>query len=165
MKLYRFSPISSSEELVSALTHIHWECMKLCFSSFWEYFPVAGNIGIFCHFEEEYNFLKGIQREICDMKTSVFWKYYTLKNPILIPEYNGIPEWRYTHLYIRKPDPYRAQVGDTDFLIQTLEYQKYKKSLQEWNLIPWARIFPRADLDMIELFHPESDVLWYVRAN
>ena len=55
MKLYRFSPIKTKEDLFEAIKHVHFECYKLCKQSFGYYLPNAGNMGIFCHYEDEYD--------------------------------------------------------------------------------------------------------------
>ena len=71
----------------------------------------------------------------------------------------------YTHLYIRKPDIYRAQVGDVDFYLEQSEYDALKSDLANGKEISGARIFPRNDLDMIELYNPDVDALGYVSTN
>lgn len=74
-----------------------------------------------------------------------------------------IPETLYTHLYIRKPDPYRHHVGDIDLFLEQDEYKAFKEDIQSGKInIDGVRVFPRTDLDMIELFHPDSDVLIYI---
>ena len=57
MNLYRFSPINSKEELLEAIRHTHLECHKLCKQSLGKYLPAAGNVGIFCHYDKEYEYL------------------------------------------------------------------------------------------------------------
>ena len=64
MKLYRFSPIRDKEQLIEAAKHTHFACFELCHQAFDEYLPVAGNISIFCHYEDEYKFLTQIRKEI-----------------------------------------------------------------------------------------------------
>lgn len=162
MKLYRFSPITTKEELLEAIRHTHAECHKLCKRSFGRYFPVAGNIGIFCHYEEEYKILTLLRKELTEASDNFNQKYFRLHEPITIPAVDDIPETTYTHLYIRKPDPYRHHVGDVDFFIEPEEYQKLKISLQAGDNIAGARLFDRTDLDMIELYDPDSDALGYV---
>lgn len=162
MKLYRFSPIQSKEQLLEAIKHIHMECHKLCKQSFGKYFSNAGNIGVFCHYDDEHAFLTELKKELVETSNNPDQKYFKLHNPIIIPAQEDIPETTYTHLYIRKPDPYRHHVGDVDFFIEEDRYQKIKKSLLNGELIKGARIFPREDLDMIELHDPEVDALAYL---
>jgi len=162
MKLYRFSPIKSEDELIQAITYTHKECFELCHNSFGGYLPVAGNIGIFCHYDEEYEFLTGLRKQLTESSDNVDQKYFRLHVPIVIAAQEDIPETTYTHLYIRKPDIYRAQVGDVDFVMEAGRYEKEKEKLANGESIQGARIFPRSDLDMIELYNPDIDVLGYV---
>ncbi len=92
-------------------------------------------------------------------------KYFRLHAPIVIPAVDDIPETTYTHLYIRKPDIYRAQVGDIDFVMEPERYEATKKRLQDGEVIPGGRIFPRGDLDMIELYNSDVDALGYTSVN
>jgi hypothetical protein len=85
-----------------------------------------------------------------------------LHEPIIIPAQGDVPETTYEFLYIRQPDPYRHHVGDIDFYLKESEYVKLKGEMEEGKIIPGARDFPGPHLDMIELFHPDSDVLAYV---
>ncbi len=162
MKLYRFSPIQSKEQLFEAIKHIHLECYKLCEQSFGKYYPNAGNIGIFCHYDDEHTFLTSIRKELTEKSDDINQKYFKLHEPIVIPAEGNIPEAIYTHLYIRKPDPYRHHVGDVDFYIEPEEYKALKRSLLDGEVITGARVFPREDLDMIELYNPDSDALAYL---
>lgn len=72
-----------------------------------------------------------------------------------------MPETAYTHLYIRQPDPYRYQVGDVDFYLEPEEYRKLKQKVKK-GIVKKARVFPRPDLDMIELLDPDVDVLGFI---
>lgn len=165
MKLYRFSPIQSREKLFEAISYIHAECYALCKQSFGEYLPNAGNVGVFCHYDDEYEFLIGVRKELTEPSDNLGQKYFKLHEPIVMPTANSILEATYTHLYIRKPDPYRHHVGDVDFYLEPEKYAELKQSLQDDTIIRGARIFPRTDLDMIELYDPDSDVLAYVSTN
>ncbi|MEK6964001.1 MAG: hypothetical protein AABX70_06225 [Nanoarchaeota archaeon] len=162
MSPYTFSPIRSKAELLKAIAHTHFACYKLCKQSFGIYLPNAGNIGIFCQYEKEYEFLTKLREKLTESSDNVNQKYYRLHKPIVVPAKGGVPRMTYTHLYIRKPDPYRHQVGDVDFFLEPQEYAKIKADLQNGKIIKGARIFPRPDLDMIELFDPDVDALGYV---
>jgi hypothetical protein len=162
MKLYRFSPISSKEQLLEAVKHTHLECHKLCKQSVSKYLPVAGNIGIFCHYDKEYEFLTDLRKQITEPSDNPNKKYFQLHEPITISAKGDIPESTYTHLYIRKPDPYRAQVGDVDFIFEEPVYSQLKTMLLNGTEIYGARVFPRNDLDMIELYDSDVDVLGYL---
>jgi hypothetical protein len=162
MKLYRFSPINTQEELYAAIEHIHSSCYELCKQSFGKYLPNAGNMGIFCHYEDEYTRLVEIRKKLTEPSDDPNQKYFRLLEPIIIPTEAGVPETTYTHLYIRKPDIYRAQVGDVDFYLEQTEYDDLKQRLRSGELVTGARVFPRNDLDMIELYDPDVDALAYV---
>lgn len=163
MQLYRFSPIKDKGQLVEAVKYTHFACYKLCKQSFGNYLPNAGNIGIFCHYDHEYEKLKDLQNKLCEMTDNFNQKYFRFHEPIVIKAEDDVPEATYTYLYIRQPDPYRYQVGDLDFYLEPEEYSKLKQSLLDGTgTIKGARAFDRADLDMIELYDPDIDALAYV---
>lgn len=165
MQLYRFSPIRSKEQLFEAISHIHFECHRLCLQSFGIYLPNAGNMGVFCHYDDEYEFLVGVRKELTEPSDNPSQKYFRLHKPLTIPAKDDIPETTYTHLYIRKPDPYRHHVGDVDFYVEPEQYRRLKQSLLAGEKIKGARVFERPDLDMIELYDPDIDVLGYLSTN
>lgn len=165
MKLYRFSPIQNEEQLHQAIEHVHFTCYELCKQSFGKLLPNAGNMGIFCHYDEEYERLIELRKQLTEASDNPDQKYFKLHNPIVIPAQDNVPETTYTHLYIRKPDPYRHHVGDVDFYLDQTEYDELKNTLLNGSVINGARIFPRNDLDMIELYNPDIDALGYVSTN
>ena len=162
MNLYRFSPIKNEEQLQEAIKHIHLSCYKLCMQSFGKYLPNAGNIGVFCHYDGEYEFLTKLREQLTVASDNFNQKYYRLHKPLVIPSTDDIPETTYTYLYIRKPDPYRYQVGDVDFYLEPEKYDELRKSLLDGVKIKGARAFERSDLDMVELYDPDVDALAYV---
>ncbi len=162
MKLYRFSPIENEEQLTEAIKHTHFACFELCKKAFDKYLPVAGNMGIFCHYDNEYKLLIKLREELTEKSDNWNQKYFLLHKPIVIPAQNDVPKTVYTYLYIRRPDQYRAQVGDVDFVLQDEKYVELKKSLQNDSQINSAKIFNRPDLDMIELSDPDIDALAYI---
>lgn len=165
MRLYRFSPIRSEAELLEAIKYTHYACYQLCRQSFGKYLPNAGNMGIFCHYDDEYGQLIDIRQWLTEPSDDPNQKYFQLLKPIIIPASGDVLETIYTHLYIRKPDPYRHQVGDVDFYLEQHEYDELKQSLLNGKVIKGARVFPRNDLDMIELYDPDVDALGYVSTN
>lgn len=162
MNLYRFSPITSEQALRDAITHIHFECYRLCKDSFGAYLPNSGNVGVFCHYEDEYNYLVSLREQLTESSDNLDQKYFRLHDPIVIPAQGDVPETTYTFLYIRKPDPYRHHVGDIDFHLPESEYAKLKSEMEQGRAVPGARVFPSPRLDMIELYNPDSDALGYV---
>lgn len=165
MSLYTFSPIQTKGQLVEAVRFTHFACYRLCKQSFGEYYPNAGNIGIFCHYDNEYETLTAWRKEMTEASDSFLQKYFRLHEPIAVPAKDDIPETTYTHLYIRKPDPYRHQVGDVDFYLPEDTYKTLKQSMLDGRVVPGARVFDRPDLDMIELYDPDIDALGYISTN
>lgn len=165
MKLYRFSPIQNQDELLEAIRYIHFSCYQLCKQSFGVYLPNAGNMGVFCHYDDEYAQLVEIRKHMAKPSDDPNQKYFELYEPIVIPVEGDVPEATYTHVYIRRPDIYRAQVGDVDFYLERSEYHQLKQSLTNGVEIKGTRVFPRNDLDMIELYDPDIDTLGYVSTN
>jgi hypothetical protein len=162
MKLYRFSPIKNKEQLVEAIRHIHFECFKLCKKSLGEYLTVAGNVGVFCHYQDEYEMLTELRKKMTEPSDNPNKKYFRLHEPIVISAKDDVPETIYEYLYIRKPDPYRSHVGDVDFILEEPKYTKFKNSVLKDTKIKGARVFERSDLDMVELYDPDVDALGYV---
>lgn len=165
MILYRFSPIKNKDELFETIKYTHFACYQLCKQSFDSHLPNAGNLGIFCHYNDEYERLTAIRREITEPSDNPDQKYFKLYEPIVIPAQDNVPETTYTYLYIRKPDPYRYQVGDVDFYLEQVQYDELKLSLIEGKEVNGVRLFPRNDLDMVELYNPDIDALGYVSTN
>lgn len=162
MSLYTYSPIETRDELLEAIKFTHFACYQLCKESFGTYYPNAGNIGIFCHYDDEYERLTAWRKEMTEASESFLQKYFRLYEPIVIAARDDVPETTYTHLYIRKPDPYRHQVGDVDFYLPEEQYRQLKQEVLAGRTIPGARAFDRTDLDMIELYNPDVDALGYI---
>jgi len=162
MKLYRFSPIKNKEELFKAIEHVHIQCHKLCLQKFGYFLPVAGNIGIFCHYDEEFEKLTEIRKEMTDINEHWNRKYYKLLKSITLHALNDIPPTIYTHLYIRHPDPYRSHVGDVDFYMEPEKYRKLKESLLTGTQIKGVRLFERKEEDMVEMYDPDIDAVAFV---
>ena len=159
MKLYRFSPIKNKEELFEAIKYTHFTCFLLCKKALGKYLPVAGNIGIFCHSKEEFEFLTKLGEELTDHNAPNFnGKYFRLYEPIIIEEKDDVPETTYEYLYIRQPDEIRFEVGDVDFVIDKNEFGKIRKldSINE------VRIFDRPDLGMCMLSNLDFDILSFL---
>lgn len=157
MKLYRFSPIETEEQLFEAIRHLHYACNKLCYQIFGRYLPNAGNVGVFCHYDKEYDALIELRKKLTQEADNINQKYFRLHEPITIEANEMGPQNTYSYLYIRRPDPYRAQVGDVDFYIEADEYAELAD-----NLPKGARQFERPELDMLELYDPNIDALAYV---
>ena len=119
-------------------------------------------MGVFCHYDDEYEFLTKLRKELTEASGNVNQKYFRLHKPIVISAKGDVSETIYTFLYIRKPDPYRHHVGDIDFYLEPEKYKELKEFLLTGKKIKGARVFERSDLDMIELYNPDVDTLAYV---
>ncbi len=163
MKHFRFSPIQDKTHLLKTVEYIHIVCHQLCKQSMGRFLPVAGNVGVFCHYDDEYIFLKKLQAEITDLSKNVYGKYFFLHTPIVIPVKDDIPKTTYSFLYIRKPDPNKYQVGDIDFYLEPEKYAELKQSFHDGKVVKGARLLPnRSDLDLVELYDPKSDAFGYI---
>ena len=163
MKLYRFSPIKDKAQMMRAIKHIHFACHALCKQSTGKYLPTAGNVGVFCHYNDEYAFLTKLREELTDSTDRVYGKYFRLHEPIVIPAKGDIPKTTYSYLYSRKPDPNKYQVGDIDFYLEPEKYAQLKQSLLDGKIIKGARVLlNRPDLDLIELYDSETDAFGYI---
>lgn len=162
MSLYRFSPLKDQEQLLKAIEYVHLTCFNLCYQAFGEYLPAAGNVGIFCHFDEEFFFLTKLREDITDAADNWNKKYYRLHEPIIIPDHNNIPEAVYTHLYIRRPDENKPEVGDIDLVMPKDKFDMYKTMADEQGKIGQTKALYRPDLDMIRISQPEVDALLYL---
>lgn len=162
MGLYRFSPIASEAELYKVIEYLHKTCHELCFDVFGKYLPVAGNVGIFSHYDNEFADLSKLRSALTAGVPNYNNKYFKLLEPITISAQGDIPEATYEFLYIRNPDPYRSQVGDVDFMLNPSEHEVFKRGLTTNEFHNKARIFSRPEENMIELFDTDKDVLSYV---
>ncbi|HOZ36519.1 MAG TPA: hypothetical protein PLR18_01680 [bacterium] len=158
MKLYRFSPIENQDQLLQAIKYTHFVCHELCRKILYKYLFNFGNIGIFCHYDQEYELLTKISEELTDSTGSFNQKYFRLHQPMVIPAEGNVPETTYTHLYIRRPDSAKPQVGDVDFFLEPAEYAKLKNQSN----LKGVRPLNRPDLDLIGLHDPDIDALAYV---
>ncbi|USN53102.1 MAG: hypothetical protein H6760_02895 [Candidatus Nomurabacteria bacterium] len=158
---YRFSPIQDKEQLIQAITYTHLKCFELCKKNFGRYLPVAGNLGIFCHDDDEYSYLTKVRQELTKESDNWNQKYYRLHEPIVIPAQGDIPETTYTYLYIRKPDQH-TEVGDVDFVLDKEEFEELKKALSRGEKMPGVEIMNRPDLDLVKLLDPDFDVLSFI---
>ncbi|MCR4311051.1 MAG: hypothetical protein NUV54_00560 [Candidatus Taylorbacteria bacterium] len=156
--MYRFSPIKSEDELRKAIEYTHRACFELCKKILGKYLTVAGNIGIFCHDEDEYTVLTDIRKKLTIETDNWNQKYFRLHDPIVMPEVDGVPGAVYTYLYIRKPDEH-AEVGDVDFVLGNGEYMELKDSLLQGTKRKGVEIFDRPGIELLRLSDPDFDVL------
>ncbi len=151
-KLYRFSPIASKEKLYEAINYVATETTKLAKNITGNVYPIS-SLTIFAHYPEEFEGLKKVLFEIGNLESEHNGPFVRLHEPIQLPN-NKLDLLR-----VRKPDPYRMQVGCNDFEVQN--YQEFKDRLLNSNPNN-LRIIKRPDYEMIEFFDPDFDVLAYM---
>ena len=113
-------------QLLEFINHLHAESYSICWNTFGRYFENAGNVGIFCQSDKDYENFNLIKSEITVSSDDPTRKYFELLIPLTIPEKEDIPGATYTHLYIRKPDPspYGTHLGDIDFYVSEIDFEK-----------------------------------------
>lgn len=162
MKLYRFSPITSEKELHEAIEYVHQTVHRLCYETFGKFLPLSGNVGIFGHYFDEFQYLTNLRKTLTNEAVHYNGKYFELKEPIHIVARDGIPAATYEFLYIRKVDPYRPQVGDIDFVLNADEHTALKNTLSTNEFNNNVRVFERLEDNMIELWNPDYDIASYI---
>ena len=162
MKPYRFSPMKSKKELFEAIKYIHFACHRLCKQNLGYLLPVSGNIGVFCHYEDEFERLIKTRKELTDINDNWNQKYFRLHKPIIIPAKDDKPNTTYSYLYIRKPEVGHPNLGDVDFYLEPKKYKQLKQSVLSGKITKGIKLFERPDLDLLRLYDPESDVSAFV---
>lgn len=151
MPLYRFSPITSKDALVQAVIYTAEKTSELCQKIVGEAFPIS-SLTIFSHYPSEYEALVTILSGMGTPKNENNGPRVRLHEPLAAGK-NTL-----THLRIRKPDPYRMQVGCNDFEVADYENFKQQYLMKNPNSL---RIIERSEYEMIEFFDPDYDVLAY----
>ncbi|HMM62122.1 MAG TPA: hypothetical protein PKC86_01030 [Candidatus Saccharibacteria bacterium] len=152
MKLYRFSPIKSVDECNEALEYLDTQLKKLTNEVIGESLPV-NSLKIFAHYGDEHAFLLQWIDSIGKNEESSSTSYYVqTQQPINI---NGD---LISTIGIRTPDPYRSHVGCGDLSVE--DYDNFKDEFL--NKSPFIREIQHPSYEMLELFHPDFDVLGYV---
>jgi hypothetical protein len=152
MQLYRFSPIKDEKELREAVVYVADKTSNLAKKIIGETLPIS-SLTIFAHYFDEFEKLSGMVKTLGDFVNENNGPRIALHEPIKVGKNIII------HLRIRKPDPYRAQVGCNDFDIP--DYVAFKDEYlpkHPSNL----RLIKREDYEMIEFFDPDFDVLAYI---
>lgn len=147
MRLYRFSPITGEGQFLSAVRYVTRKNTLLCRKIIGKSLPIS-YVTIFSHFPDEYEKLKKICGRIGGQVSENNGPKFALGRTMKIAGH------KITAIRIRKPDPYRTHVGCCDF---DADFNKVRIFKSE-NL----RVIKRPDMEMIEFFHPDFDVLAYV---
>jgi hypothetical protein len=153
MQLYRFSPLQTGEDCHEALMYID-EKLRALSDLVLEEEPPVNTLKIFAHYDEEYTFLKQWVDSIGEKKDEGSSTSYYVK-PATSIVINSDP---IEYVGIRVPDPYRAQVGCGDYVVDN--YEEFKGKYL--GASPYIREVPHEKYEMLELFHPDVDVLGYI---
>lgn len=151
MQLYRFSPIKDEKQLREAVVYVAEKTSELARKIISKTLPIS-SLTIFAHYPDEFEKLSEIAKAIGNFVNENNGPRVALHEPIKVGT-NTI-----AHLRIRKPDPYRMQVGCNDF---DTDYEIFKSE----NLLKYPnnlRLIERGNYEMIEFFHPDFDILAYV---
>lgn len=153
MKLYRFSPIQSNEDCITALEYIEEKLRELSKLIIEEELPI-NTLKIFAHYEDEYKLLKNWVDSVGNSEDEGSSTSYYVR-PHKAMAINSDPV---EYVGIRVPDPYRSQVGCGDYVVSNFEDFKAKYLGKS----PYIREVPHQKYQMLELFHPDIDVLGYI---
>ena len=151
-KFYRFSPIKTQEQLLESIRYIDSQATELSNKIIKKEYPLS-SLTVFSHYADEFEVLKKILLGMGDQQTENNGPYVKLTNPLVLRG-NALK-----FLRIRKPDPYRMQVGCCDFNIPN--YDDFKANYLKTNTSK-LRLIERVDYEMIEFHDPDFDILAYV---
>lgn len=144
------------------LEEIHTGCFTLCHNAIEKYLPVAGNMGVFCQSNDEFEAYTKMREEICHTSKDPNQKYFELKKSITINKIGNIPSATYTHLYIRRPNIESPEFGDVDFVLSQSEFSALKQRIISGEKITGASIYDRPGWDTIEIRNSEIKALAYI---
>lgn len=153
MKLYRFSPIDNEGLCFEALQHIDSKLRELSMLVIDEDIRI-NTLKIFAHYAAEYKFLKDWIDSLGTNEDDGSATSYYVKPSELMTVNNDPIEY----VGIRVPDPYRAQVGCGDFVVKNFDEFKNKYM----GKTEFIREVTHPKYQMLELFHPDIDVLGYI---
>ena len=151
-RLYRFSPITSKAGLLEAVMYTANKSTELSKKITNNQYPIA-SLTIFSHYPNEFEELKKFILELGNLHTENNGPFVKLSEPIQLSNV------KLDLLRIRKPDPYRMQVGCNDFSVP--DYPEFKERYLK-STSSNLRLIERPEYEMIELFDPDFDVLAYV---
>lgn len=153
---------NNTTRLLEIVRQIHLGCFRLCKEILGRYISVAGNVGVFCQSQEDFEKFTRVRQQLTEPSDNPKQKYFRLKEPIVISSVGDMPATTYTYLYVRQPEADSPQAGDVDFVLDPDEYGKLKQKILSGSKIKGASIFDRPGWDMIELRNPEVNALAYI---
>jgi hypothetical protein len=155
VSLYKFSPIETQEQFEAALGYVAENVGNLAVRLCGQRMPVP-ILKLFAHYNSEYQILEGfVKRHGQKAKVSSGNSFYVhVKSGLRVA---GEP---IELLGVRRPDPYRMQVGCGDYVVD--DFQGFADKVIQAQP-EYARPVENAHgLSMVELWHPDFDVLGYI---
>jgi hypothetical protein len=153
MTAYRFSPIKNDDDCNKALEYIDKKLRYLSELVLDEQLPIE-TLKIFAHYPEEYEFLRNWAESLGEpIEESSATSFYVKPRILMVVAGDPI-----MHVGIRVPDPYRSQVGCGDYIVKNLDEIKSKYLGKS----QFVREVEHEKYQMLELFHPDIDVLGYI---
>lgn len=165
MKLYRFSPINDELALLETVEYVAKEATKLLFRLQGYTLPIK-YVTVFAHYEDEYKLLLEIAGKLGKKEpTNNGFKFLLTKPLKTNPGHLEVDGKKQNIVHtiesirIRKPDPHRMQVGCCDYEFDGDYVGIWSTDIYESN---YVRRIVRSDIDMVEFFDPDVDVLAYI---
>jgi hypothetical protein len=146
MQLYRFSPILTSRQFDEAIAYVAGSVRELSGTVIGERFPLE-SLTVFAHYDDEYERLVDLLRAKGEQVGENNGPFVKLAAPIA----------DVALIRVRKPDPYRMQVGCADLRVP--DYEEFKR---RYIGAPGVRLIERPEYEMLEVHHPDYDVLAYI---
>jgi hypothetical protein len=151
MKLYRFN-LKSKKTLLRAIDYVARETSTLIERTIGRELPIT-YLTIFAHREEEYERLIGFATELGKSEETKNGLRFNLYKPIRTRA--GMLK----RIRIRKPDPYRTQVGCADYDVgDYTDFRDKYLATRPYNV----RLIERDGHSMLEFHDPDFDVFAYV---
>ncbi len=147
-KIYRFSPINNDKSFREVLEYLTSELEKLSKELLNQSLPIT-TLKVFAHYPDEYDYLYKL---ISGMGKKASFSSDT---SLYVEVNEKIKGYDIKYLGVRIVDPYRLHVGCGDYEIE--DFQQFK--VTNSNKSQFVRDFTD---DMVELWHPNFDVLGYV---
>ena len=155
--------IASIEELGKIVFRLHVWCHELCKKAMGCYLPIAGNVGIFCQSQEEYEHLSTLAKTLTESSNNPDQKYFKLLEPCVFSDYQDIPWASYEYLYIRKPAEDSPQLWDIDFVLPPEEFETLKSKIRSGDANPLLKIDEyRPGREMVMIYEDGADALPYI---
>lgn len=148
MKLYRFSPIEEEAGFKEALEYVVTQLQKLSEELLGEALPLK-TVKLFAHYPDEYEYLHQLVSSLGPKDPLSSDTSFYVETDMKVA---GVDV---TCLGLRVVDPYRMQVGCGDLGVD--DWREFKTKYH--SKAPFIREFRE---DMIELWHPDYDVLGYI---